>query len=174
MFRQPLWESQKRDSIQIGRYSAKDIPVLNKHELVAGKLAALLARTQSRDLYDSARILESLTLDNELLRMAFIVYGGMNRIDWREITIDRVAVDPDDLGRKLLPVLHSQSASQELTPKVYGNKLVKHCREGLKRVLPFTAKEQAFLDSLLDEGPIDPSLLTDDPELQAAGACIFS
>ena len=99
--------------------------------MVAGKLAALLARTQSRDLYDSARIFETLKLDNDLLRLAFVVYGGMNRVDWREVTIDTVAVDPDDLGRKLLPVLHNQSVQQDLSPDAYGATLVEKCREGL-------------------------------------------
>lgn len=166
MFRQPLWEPRKRESIKIGRYVAKEIPVLDQHELVAGKLAALLARTQSRDLYDSARIFETLPLDSELLRVAFVVYGGMNRIDWRKITIETVAVDHDDLGRKLLPVLYNQSFPQDISPEAYGATLVKKCREGLKRVFPFTSKEETFLDSLLDEGVIDPTLLTNDPGLQ--------
>jgi predicted nucleotidyltransferase component of viral defense system len=166
MFRQPLWEPQKRGSIKIGRYVAEDIPVLDQHELVAGKLAALLARTQSRDLYDSARIFETLTLDNDLLRLAFVVYGGMNRVDWREVTIDTVTVDPDDLGRKLLPVLHKQSIQQDLTPEAYGTTLVEKCREGLQRIIPFTPNEHSFLDRLLDEGVIDPGLLTSVPELQ--------
>jgi predicted nucleotidyltransferase component of viral defense system len=49
MFRVPLWRVVKRDSQTIGSYKAKDIPVLDIHELAAGKLAALLAR-QSRSV----------------------------------------------------------------------------------------------------------------------------
>lgn len=166
MFRQPLWEPQKQDSIQIGRYVAEDIPVLDQHELVAGKLAALLARTQSRDLFDSARIFDTLTMDNEFLRLAFIVYGGMNRVDWRTVSIESVAVDPDDLGRKLLPVLHNQRIQQNLSSEAYGATLVEKCREGLQRVIPFTPNERSFLDMLLNEGVIEPSLITSDLELQ--------
>ncbi|NCN05117.1 MAG: nucleotidyl transferase AbiEii/AbiGii toxin family protein [Spirochaetales bacterium] len=166
MFRQPLWEPMKKESIKIGRYVAEDIPVLDQHELVAGKLAALLARTQSRDLYDSARIFDTLTMDNEFLRIAFIVYGGMNRVDWRTVSIESVAVDPDDLGRKLFPVLHNQRIQQNLSPEAYGATLVEKCREGLQRVIPFTPNERSFLDMLLNEGVIDPGLLTSDPELQ--------
>ena len=166
MFRQPLWEPQNRDTIQIGHYATEDIPVLDQHELVAGKLAALLARTQARDLYDTARIFDTLTLDNKLLRLAFVVYGGMNRIDWRTVSIDSIAVDPDNLGRKLIPVLHHQTIPQNLTPRTYGEMLVEKCREGLKSVLPFSSDERTFLDSLLDKGEIDSTLLTNDPELQ--------
>ena len=166
MFRQPLWAPQNRDSIKIGQYVANDIPVLDQHELVAGKLAALLARTQPRDIYDSAHIFETLKLDDKLLRLAFTVYGGINSIDWRRVTINRVVVDPDDLGRKLLPVLHNQSLPKNLTPDAYGTTLVEKCKEGLQRVLPFTSRERDFLDLLLDEGEIDPTLLTRDPEFQ--------
>jgi hypothetical protein len=85
-----------------------------------------------RDLYDSACIFETLTLDNDLLRLAFVVYGGMNRVDWREVTIDRVTVDPDDLGRKLFPVLHNQRIQQDFSPEAYGATLVEECREGFE------------------------------------------
>lgn len=166
MFRQPLWEPEKRESIKIGRHVAEDIPVLDQHELVAGKLAALLARTQSRDLYDSARIFDTLTMDNEFLRLAFIVYGGMNRVDWRTVSIESVAVDTDDLGRKLLPVLHNQRIQQDLSPEAYGATLVEKCKEGLQRVIPFTPNEHSFLDMLLNEGVIEPGLLTSDPEMK--------
>lgn len=166
MFRQPLWDPLMCNSTKIGRYVAENIPVLDPHELVAGKLAALLARTQSRDLYDTVRIFDTLKLDSNLLRLAFTVYGGMNRVDWRSVTIDRVQVDPDDLERKLLPVLQNKSIQQHITPKSYGATLVEKCQEGLQRVLPFTPNESKFLDRLLDDGVIVPSLLTNDSELQ--------
>lgn len=166
MFRQPLFKLQYKDSLQIGRYLVENIPVLDQHELVAGKLAALLARTQSRDLYDSARIFDNMKLDNELLRLAFIVFGGMNRIDWRTVTIDKVDVDPVDLDRKLLPVLHHQTFPESQISITFGQMLVDTCRKGLGRVLPITSKERTFLDLLLDEGVIDSSLLTSNPELQ--------
>ena len=57
MFRQPLWAIRPVDSYSIGNFQAKSIPILDLHELAAGKLAALLARRQPRDLFDSHRIL---------------------------------------------------------------------------------------------------------------------
>lgn len=56
MFRVPLWPVTTRDSHSVGTWRATGIPVLDHHELVAGKLAALLARRQARDLFDSHRI----------------------------------------------------------------------------------------------------------------------
>jgi len=57
MFRQPLWDIRPADSHPFGDFQAKSIPVLDLHELAAGKLAALFARGQARDLFDCHRIL---------------------------------------------------------------------------------------------------------------------
>ena len=63
MFRVPLWPVMTCDSHPVGAWRAKGIPVLDHHELAAGKLAALLARRQERDLFDSHRILQMDDLD---------------------------------------------------------------------------------------------------------------
>jgi predicted nucleotidyltransferase component of viral defense system len=70
-----------------------NIPILDLHELAAGKLVALLARGQARDLFDSHRILNLTDLDLDRLRIAFVVYGGMNRKDWRTVSIKDVIIE---------------------------------------------------------------------------------
>ncbi|MFH0729369.1 MAG: nucleotidyl transferase AbiEii/AbiGii toxin family protein [Pseudomonadota bacterium] len=65
MFRLPLWPVTTRDSHSVGGWRATGIPVLDHHELAAGKLAALIARKQVRDLFDSHRI---LLLDSILVK----------------------------------------------------------------------------------------------------------
>ncbi|MBM3706558.1 MAG: nucleotidyl transferase AbiEii/AbiGii toxin family protein, partial [Actinobacteria bacterium] len=57
MYRQPLYDISIVDSHLFGNFVAKKIPVLDLHELAAGKLAALLSRGQARDLYDCYQIL---------------------------------------------------------------------------------------------------------------------
>ena len=79
MFRVPLWPVTKRDSHPIGTWRATGIPVLDHHELAAGKLAALLARRQARDMFDSHQILRMNNLDSRRLRIGFVIYGAMNR-----------------------------------------------------------------------------------------------
>ncbi|AQQ71701.1 Type I restriction-modification system methyltransferase subunit [Limihaloglobus sulfuriphilus] len=76
MFRQPLWEIQTLNSNLLGSYQAQNIPVVDIHELAAGKLAALFARHQARDLFDAHYILCNQNLDIKRLRTAFIVYGA--------------------------------------------------------------------------------------------------
>ena len=69
------------DSRPFGSFAATGVPVLELHELVAGKLAALFSRSASRDLFDTRALLRDARLDWERLRLGFVVYGGINRKD---------------------------------------------------------------------------------------------
>ena len=166
MFRQPLWNIRPADSHPLGDFQSKNIPVLDIHELAAGKLAALLARGQGRDLFDSHRILRMENLDSHRLRIGFVVYGAMNRKDWRTVSLGDVDFDAMDLARQLVPTLRVNAAEVQAESAEYGARLVRECREGLSAVLPFTDSERTFLDMLLDRGEIDPTLLTSDASLQ--------
>lgn len=73
MLRVPLWPVATRDSELVGVWRATGIPVLDHHELAAGKLAALLARKLARDLFDSHRILRMENLQRGRLRIGFVV-----------------------------------------------------------------------------------------------------
>ena len=166
MYRQPLWDVQHSDSHQFGHLQAKSIPVLEIHELAAGKLAALLARGQARDLYDCQQIFEIDGIEPERLRMAFVVYGAMNRKDWRTVSVDDVVFDAAQLTRVLTPTLAIRSAQKEYSPDAFGERLVEECRVGLETLLPFTDAEREFLDLLLERGTIDSAILTSDGTLQ--------
>jgi hypothetical protein len=166
MFRQPLWDIRPADSHPLGDFQSKSIPVLDIHELAAGKLAALLARGQARDLFDCHRILGMDDLEKDRLRVAFVTYGGINRKDWRTVSIEDVDFDTAELTRLLIPTLHVRETKEQVPPAEYGARLVRECRKGLSAVLPFTDSERTFLDLLLDRGMIDPTLLTADESLQ--------
>ncbi|HON01096.1 MAG TPA: nucleotidyl transferase AbiEii/AbiGii toxin family protein [Acidobacteriota bacterium] len=166
MFRVPLWPVVTSDSHSVGAWRATGIPVLDRHELAAGKLAALLTRRQARDLFDSHRILRTENLDSHRLRIGFVVYGAMNRKDWRTVSADDVDFDAMELARQLVPTLRVNAAEVQAESAEYGGRLVRECREGLSAVLPFTDSERAFLDLLLDRGVVDPTLLTADESLQ--------
>jgi len=166
MYRQPLWNPVVMDSVPLGQFQCLQIPVLDPVELAAGKLAALLARAQARDFYDAARIFDEIKPDKERLRIAFIVYGTMNRVDWRTISPGSLTVDSLDLMNKLIPVLQNQSLVDGESAETFGAMLLESCRIGLDDLLPFRKHERQFLDALLDDGVIDPGLLTDDPMLR--------
>ena len=166
MFRQPLWDVQHGDSHPFGHLQAKSIPVLEIHELAAGKLAALLARGQDRDLYDCHQIFKMDGIEPERLRIAFVVYGAMNRKDWRTVAVDDVVFDAAQLTRVLIPTLDVRATEKNDSPAAFGEGLVKECRKGLETLLPFSDAEREFLDLLLERGGIDSAILTSDSALQ--------
>ena len=57
MLRAPLWPVTTLDSKAVGPAIAKGIAVVDRHELAAGKLAALCSRNASRDIFDAHELL---------------------------------------------------------------------------------------------------------------------
>jgi len=166
MFRIPLWTVNSLDSYMVGSWYAKSIPVINIHELAAGKLAALLSRCQARDIFDSHKILQMKSIDQKRLRTAFVVYGAMNRKDWRNVSINDVRLDINDLERLLIPTLQKSTIHGIKKISEFGHKLVQECQQRLSAILPFTKKEKEFLDLILEKGEICPSLITSDNSIQ--------
>ncbi len=167
MFRVPLWPVQALDSRPLGRFTASGIPVLDIHEIAAGKLAALLSRRTSRDLFDAHALLARHDLDDRRLRTAFVAYGAMNRVDWRTVSPDSIGFELDELREELLPVLRSAAFRGDRELKAWADSLVDDCRKGLSRLFPFTKAEREFLDRVLDHGEIRAELLTDDDALRS-------
>ncbi|MFH1434527.1 MAG: nucleotidyl transferase AbiEii/AbiGii toxin family protein [Pseudomonadota bacterium] len=165
MLRVPLWQVTTCDSRSVGTWRATGFPVLDHHELAAGKLVALLARRQARDLFDSHRILRTQNLEPHRLRIGFVVYGAMSRKDWRTVSTADVDFDAAGLANQLIPTLRANVAEVQLKSVDFGLRLVEECREGLSAVLPFADREREFLDLLMDEGVVDSSILTDDEAL---------
>jgi len=165
MFRVPLWPVVTLNSQPVGSYRAMGIPVIDIHELAAGKMAALLSRTTSRDLFDVHQLLMWGDLDSRRLRLAFIVYGALNRKDWRTVSLDDVGYDLAEMEDKLLPLFGKETIADIGKLNAWAKRLVDECRQALEVVLPFSKPEMEFLDNLLDHGEIKPSLLTKDKDM---------
>jgi hypothetical protein len=165
MFRIPLWNVVVQDSQPLGSYRARRISVLDIHELAAGKLAALLARGGHRDLFDVHQLLKRGDLDRERLRLGFVVYGAINRKDWRTVSVADVVFDSRELESSLIPFLRRQTPAGADQSSNWAGRLVEECRQALEIVLPLSEDEMKFLDLLLEQGEIDPFLLTSDSAL---------
>ena len=166
MYRVPLWPVVRRNSRRLASHQAKGIPILDVHELAAGKLAALFSRRASRDLFDAhGLVCGNELLDWNLLRVGFLVYGAMNRKDWRTIRLEDLTFDRRDFENELPPVLRHLDTSISLDE--FAERLRTGCREKLAPLLAFTKRERGFLDRLLDHGEIVPELLTADAALAA-------
>lgn len=166
MLRVPLWPVTPRDSFPVGSYFASGIPMLDVHEIAAGKFAALLSRRAARDLYDAHRLLQCGLLDADKLRLAFVIYGAINRKDWRTVRSDDVGFDLRDLENQLMPVLRGDALSRVGDRKKWAQSLVDDCRIGLEALLPLQEHEREFLDLLLDSGDVQPDRLTSDHDMQ--------
>jgi len=154
------------NSHTLGPYQALSTLLVDIHELAAGKLAALLSRHQARDLFDSNQLLKLGQLDPGRLRLAFVIYGAGNRRDWRTVSLDDVEFDEREIASQLVPTLNRLVVKDLEDIREFGRRLVAECRESLSVVLPFTSDEMEFFNLLLDDGVIEPRLLTTDSEMQ--------
>jgi predicted nucleotidyltransferase component of viral defense system len=167
MLRTPLWPVAAKDSLPIGDERATRVLVVDEHELAAGKLAALVARSASRDVFDAREILRRPGLDRTKLRLGFVVYGGLNRVDWRTVTLEHVRTTAGDVDSQLVPMLRLDVRPAKADVAAWTETLVSETRELMATVLPLDADELEFLERLNGSGDIAPELLTADVSLQA-------
>jgi predicted nucleotidyltransferase component of viral defense system len=160
MYRVPLWPVVEMTA-RVGSYSATEIPVLDVHELAAGKLVALLSRHASRDLFDTHQLLTKAHLDKKILRLGFVLYGAMSRKDWRTVNIEDIRYEPQEFDNQLVPVVRRQFIEEQMADD-WAKRMIHECREALHIVLPLADNEKAFLDAILDAGEIKPELLIND------------
>ena len=70
-----------------------------------------------------------------------------------------------DLENHLIPLLRENITSTTGGVSSFGSRLAQECRDALEIVLPLSKQEIAFLNLVLDQGEIDPAILTADKEL---------
>lgn len=167
VLRTPLWPIEFSDCRPIGGMRATRVPVLDVHELAAGKLAALFARSAARDLFDSQGLLRRGGLDPAKLRLGFVVYGGANRRDWREVAVTDVTTTPLEVDAQLVPMLRERMRPTREDLVRWTDALIADVRTLMAAVLPLTADERRFLERLNGAGEIVPELLTQNSAQQA-------
>jgi len=167
VLRQPLWPYRVIDSRPVGLITATQIPVLDLHELAAGKLAALFSRNAGRDLFDALTLLNVSNLDMSRVRLGFVIYGGSNRRDWRKISLDDVQAEPREIEQQLLPMLRADLVPARSDITAWSRRLVEESRRLLAGLLPLKDAEMEFLELLNGAGEIRPDLLTDDNAMQS-------
>jgi hypothetical protein len=110
----------------------------------------------------------STALDVKKLRIAFVVYGGINRRDWRRVSLETVKADPARVERELVPLLRARVAPAQDRVVEWTERLVEECRNLLSALLPLRVEETKFLDRLNERAGIAAEILTGDARLQAA------
>ena len=94
-----------------------------------------------------------------------MVYGAINRKDWRTVSADDIAFEPRERRNQLVPTLRPETLGGATAPIAWARSLNDECRDALRVVLPLAEAESEFLERLLDHGEIVPALLTNDPAL---------
>jgi hypothetical protein len=141
--------------------------VVDRHEIVAGKLVALLSRRAARDLFDARRIFDIPDLDWRWIKAAMLGFGAASRADWRRVAVDSVGADPGELRDKLLICLPRERFAAHGSAEAWITETAAHCRARLAPLLEMSASEEAFLDGVIDRGDVDATLLDVDPDIQA-------
>jgi predicted nucleotidyltransferase component of viral defense system len=159
MSRQPLFGSSRMASIDLSGTRAADVAVLDLHEIVAGKLVALIDRQAARDLFDARRILAIPNLDWANIKAAVLAYGAAGRRDWRQASLDDIRGDPRELRQKLAICLPRQTFAAPGGVEAWIEESIALCRAGLAPLFDLAADERAFLDGVLDRGEVDATRL---------------
>jgi predicted nucleotidyltransferase component of viral defense system len=159
--RVPLWPVGLLGSMALGDHWCEAFPVLDLHELAAGKLAALFDRSAPRDVFDAAQLLADPRINREKLRVGFVAYGAMSRRDWR--TVSEADIRNTEEGyRNEVAVLLRTSAEAGTS----AGELQQRCRRAaLDLLLPLNDNETEFLRAINEEGSIRPELITSDEQL---------
>lgn len=165
MYRQPLWPITWVTPKFYFEKSTK-IPVLDIHELAAGKLTALFSRQASRDLFDAHHLLNYCKLTSKKLRLAFVVYLAMTDIEISNLKPDTINYHNAEIANRLLPVLCQKDLPRKSPSiKAWANKLLNELRDALSTILPLKTQEIEFIKTIQTSGEIKAELITNDQTL---------
>ncbi|MGB6327024.1 MAG: nucleotidyl transferase AbiEii/AbiGii toxin family protein, partial [Methylocella sp.] len=76
LYRGPLYGVDRMPSAATGSHRATNVPVLDIHEIIAGKMVALVTRRAARDLFDAHRIIAMPSLDWAKVKVATLMIGA--------------------------------------------------------------------------------------------------
>ena len=94
----------RRDSRRLGAWQARNVPLADTYEILAGKIAALLDRGQARDLYDVSLLPRADWLDFPRLQDVFLRMEARRGWDRRRSTTV-LSFDSAEIRTYLLPLL---------------------------------------------------------------------
>ena len=160
MYRAPFFGTTTLDSVSLGGYSAKNVQVVDFHEIVAGKLVALANRRASRDIFDAWRLSSRDDLDWARVKNAMVVMGASARDqDWRHASIADYDYDLNEVQGKLLSCVPTGVTKQHGSTGAWVEAMIADAQSRLAHLYLPDDAQMAFLDAVYEEGRVDPSLL---------------
>lgn len=165
MYRQLLWPV-KSLTPKIPFEKRIDVPVLDIHELAAGKLSALFSRTASRDLFDTHYLLTKCSIDVKKLRVAFVAYLAMTEFELSKLNFQHVDYNILDIRNRLFPVLRQRELPRRHPDlKKWATKTLDELHNALSILIPLNIEEIDFISLIRESGQIKPELITEDKSL---------
>jgi len=156
LYRSPLYGVSRMSSIAIGAFQAKDVPVLDIHEIVAGKVVALVTRRTARDLFDAQRVIGMDRLDWTKIKVATLMIGASAKsFDWRTASVSAIGCEVSDITTKLVMCLPERYFEPFGGLETWIRTVTAECHQALAMLFAFTEGESAFLRGLLDDGDVD-------------------
>lgn len=117
-------------------------------------------------MFDTFTIFSHLNkLDKLKAKLAFIIYGAAARIDIRNVSLEHINFEVNELKNMLLPVLKDEKLAETKNVKLWATKLIDHCKKNLAEIINYNSNEQQFLKNLIEHGEIIPELITQDDHL---------
>jgi hypothetical protein len=169
LYRGPLYGVDRMPSVAIGSYQAENVPVLDIHEIVAGKMVALVTRHTARDLFDAHRIIAIPALDWAKIKVATLMIGASAKsFDWRTASPEAIGCEAGDITGNLNMCLHDRSFDRFGGRAAWIDHVTAECRDKLAPLFQLTTGEEAFLDAVLDRGEIDVTSLHVPESVRAA------
>ena len=117
------------ESRPFGDMRAGDVLVLDLHEIVAGKLVALVNRHAVLDLFDARRIVSIDGLDWSQIKAAVLAIGACGWRDWRSMLVTPSKGDAHELRQKLAICLPRDRFAGKGDVDVWIEETVALCRE---------------------------------------------
>ncbi len=167
--RPPFFGITKLSSASLGEHRAREIPVVDKNEVIGGKLAAMVSREKARDLFDARIVVDMPDLDWSRIKVAALALGAADRrLDWRKISPSSINGNVADIRENLEVCLPSGHFDAFGGHQAWLDGTIRTCREVLAPMFQVTDQERAFLGAVLDHGVVDARHLDVDDETRRA------
>lgn len=166
--RQPLFGASRMSSTRIGRWRATDVLVLDRDEVIAGKLAALFERTLARDLFDGLSIMEAFPdYDRVNVKAALLMFIASSRVPWGDI---RIAANESNLQRAREQIelcLPAGYLDERGGAEAWFNEGIRICDGCFGHLMELTESEAEFRKDVSTRGEVNAGLVTAPAGLRA-------
>ena len=99
--------------------------------------------------FDAHYLLTQMPLDKQKLKLAFVTYLAMTKINLSHMVPEQINFDLTDLRNRLTPVIHQMSVSRNTRElKVWAVTRIGELRERLADLLPLDANEKLFISKI--------------------------